>query len=127
MQADAQNKVELYLLSAPVTLRDAKGENPDTVVPAIYIRNIGNNVVYLENYFYNGKEYPLGKEVLPPVSAYDSFHYIFLPRDGTLHVSYEINFCDWKNRPWRTKGFADLRNGTWDITYTPCERANKKR
>ncbi|HJK33074.1 MAG TPA: hypothetical protein O0X11_03665 [Methanocorpusculum sp.] len=122
LQSDLQNKVELYLLCMPITLHSANGEQPDQVFPAIYIRNVGMNVLYLENYVYNGNEYPLGKEVLPPVSAYDGFRYIYLPTDGTTHISLKINFLDWQYQKWQTTGYADLQNGVWDITYSPCEK-----
>lgn len=125
-QADSQNKVELYLLSQPITLRSAKGDAPDRVLPAIYIRNIGANVVYLENYTFNGREFPLGKNVLPPVSAYDGFRYIYLPTDGTDHISLKINFLDWQNQKWQTTGYADFKDGLWEITYSPCERRTEK-
>lgn len=55
MQAVAQNKTELYLLVQTITLRDASGNQPDKALPAIYIRNIGNNVVYLDKYLFNGR------------------------------------------------------------------------
>lgn len=126
LQMNMQNKVELYLLSQPIIYRDASGKQEDKKVPAIYIRNAGSNVVYLENYFYNGKEYPLGKEVLPSVASIDSFRYIELPTDNSTHVSFEINFLDWKNVPWKTKGFADFNNGRWELTYSPCERRKKQ-
>lgn len=125
-QADAQNKVELYLLSQPITLRSAKGDTPDQVLPAIYIRNIGANVVYLENYTFNGREFPLGKNVLPPVSAYNGFRYIYLPTDGTDHISLKINFLDWQNQKWQTTGYADFKDGLWEVTYSPCERRSEK-
>lgn len=125
-QIDAQNKVELYLLSQPITLRSAKREVPDQIFPAIYIRNIGANVVYLENYIFNGREFPLGKEVLPPVLAYNGFRYIYLPTDGTDHVSLKINFLDWQNGKWQTTGYADLKDGIWEVTYSPCERRTEK-
>lgn len=125
-QADAQNKVELYLLSQPITLRSAKGDIPDQILPAIYIRNIGANVVYLENYTFNGREFPLGRNVLPPVSAYDGFRYIYLPTDGTDHVSLKINFLDWQNQKWQTTGYADVKDGQWVVTYSPCERRTEK-
>ena len=125
-QADSQNKVELYLLSQPITLRSAKGDAPDRVLPAIYIRNIGANVVYLENYTFNGREFPLGKNVLPPVSAYDGFRYIYLPTDGTDHISIKIDFLDWQNQKWQTTGYADMKDGIWEVTYSPCERRTEK-
>lgn len=125
-QANAQNKVELYLLSQPITLRSAKGDVPDQILPAIYIRNIGANVVYLENYTFNGREYPLGKNVLPPVSAYDGFRYIYLPTNGTDHVSLKINFLDWQGQKWQTTGYADVKDGQWEVTYSPCERRAEK-
>lgn len=125
-QADSQNKVELYLLSQPITLRSAKGDAPNRVLPAIYIRNIGANVVYLENYTFNGREFPLGKNVLPPVSAYDGFRYIYLPTDGTDHISLKINVLDWQNQKWQTTGYADFKDGLWEITYSPCERRTEK-
>lgn len=126
MQAEMQNKVELYLLFNSIVLRDTKKEKEDSVLPAIYIRNIGNNVIYLDSYIFNGKKYPLGKEVLPPVAAFDGFHFIYLPTDGTYHVSFEIYFYDWQNNPWKTVGYADLRNGVWEITYSPCEKIKEK-
>lgn len=122
-QVDLQNKVELYLLSQPITLKNANGTTPDIVKPAIYIRNVGANVIYLEKYIFNGKEYPLGEEVLPPVSAYDGFRYIYLPIDGTNHVSLKVLFHDWQNQKWQTEGYADLRNGIWEITYSPCKKS----
>lgn len=73
-QADFQDKVELYLLNESITIRSADGSKPDEVFPGIFIRNVGNSVVYLERYIFDGKEYPLHKEVLPPVSAYNAFH-----------------------------------------------------
>ena len=121
-QANTQNKVELYLLSQPITLKNANGSVPDKALPAIYIRNIGANVVYLEKYTFNGREFPLGKEVLPPVSSCDGFRYIYLPTDGTDHVSLKIFFLDWQNQKWQTTGYADLKNGIWEITYSPCEK-----
>lgn len=121
MQADFQNKVELYLLSQPITLKDANNKLPDKVLPAIYIRNIGTNVIYLEKYIFNGREYPLGRNVLPPVSTYDGYRYIFLPTDGTTHVSITIYFQDWQNRKWKTEGYADFTEGKWEITYSPCQ------
>ncbi len=127
MQAVAQNKTELYLLVQTITLRDASGNQPDKALPAIYIRNIGNNVVYLDKYLFNGREYPLGREVLPPVSSFDGFHYIYLPTDGTTHISLEIDFLDWTNHRWKTQGYADLNDGIWKVTYSPCERSQEKR
>ena len=124
--ADAQNKVELYLLSQPITLRDAKREAADEIRPAICIRNIGANVIYLENYTFNGREFPLGKYILPPVSAFDGFRYIYLPTNGTDHVSLRINFLDWQDQKWQTTGYADLKNGIWEVTYSPCERRTEK-
>ena len=125
-QADSQNKVELYLLVQTITLHSADGLVPDKIVPAIYIRNIGANVVYLESYIFNGVEYSLGSEVLPPVSAFDGFRYVYLPTDGTDHVSLKIKFLDWQNREWETTGFADWKNGIWSITYSPCEKRTEK-
>lgn len=121
-QLEFQDKVELYLLHGPITLRKIDGTTPDEMRPGIFIRNVGNSVIYLEKYTFNGREYPLNREVLPPVSSYDGFHYIYLPMDGTTHVSLSIDFYDWKKRHWQTKGYADFRNGLWEISYTPCER-----
>lgn len=121
-QAEAQNKVELYLLTQPITLKSADGIQPDQSVPAIYIRNVGGNVIYLERYLFNGREYPLGKEVLPPMSVCEGYRYIYLPTDGTTHVSLQIYFEDWQKKQWMTKGFADWEDGIWKITYQPCVR-----
>ena len=121
-QAEAQNKVELYLLTQPITLKSADGIQPDQSAPAIYIRNVGGNVIYLERYLFNGREYPLGKEVLQPMSVCEGYRYIYLPTDGTTHVSLQIYFEDWQKKQWMTKGFADWEDGIWKITYQPCVR-----
>ncbi|MBQ7895187.1 MAG: hypothetical protein IJ364_01355, partial [Oscillospiraceae bacterium] len=44
LQTDMQNKVELYLLSEPITLRKADGTVQDKIVPGIIIRNIGKSI-----------------------------------------------------------------------------------
>lgn len=119
-QMDFQNKVELYLIDEYITIRDSSGTYPDKKIPAIIIRNIGSNVVYLEKYIFNGREYPLETEVLPPVSAFEGIRYIELPTDATKHVSFTIYFKDWKCNPWKTTGFADWINGKWEIKYSPC-------
>ncbi|MBQ9970052.1 MAG: hypothetical protein IJP15_06110 [Oscillospiraceae bacterium] len=121
-QTSFQNKVELYLIDEYIVMHDALGQKPDKNVPAIIIRNIGNSVVYLERYIFNGREYPIGKEVLPPISAFNGIRYIELPTDSTTHVSFSIDFRDWRDNPWKTVGYADLRNGRWEITYTPSEK-----
>lgn len=122
-QADAQNKVELYLLVDFRIYRDAEGREPDKKVPAIFIRNIGGNIIYLENYIFNGRKYDIGKQVIPPVSIYqEALYAIELPTDGTSHVSLEINFLDWKNQTWQATGYADFKDGMWDIICAPCER-----
>ena len=56
MQAAAQNKVELYLLCQPITLKDMDGRQPNKMVPSISIINIGKNVIYLDKYSFNGRE-----------------------------------------------------------------------
>ena len=121
-QAEAQNKVELYLLTQPITLKSADGIQPDQSAPAIYIRNVGGNVIYLERYLLNGREYPLGKEVLQPMSVCEGYRYVYLPTDGTTHVSLQIYFEDWQKKQWTTKGVADWEDGIWKITYQPCVR-----
>ena len=103
-QAEAQNKVELYLLTQPITLKSADGIQPDQSVPAIYIRNVGGNVIYLERYLFDGREYPLGKEVLPPMSVCEGYRYIYLPTDGTTHVSLQIYFEDCRKNSGRQRG-----------------------
>jgi len=61
IKADFQNKVELYLA---VGLEQIQGE----MVPVIYIKNAGNNIVYTK-YEMNGKQFPQNKFVLPPMST----------------------------------------------------------
>lgn len=126
LQAAAQNKVELYLLSQPITLKDAGGVQPDQIVPAIYIRNVGGNIIYLKRYRFNGRSYPLGQEVLPPMSVCEAYRYIYLPTDGTTQVSLQIYFMDWQSAEWKTEGCADLENGVWNITYLPCVPLKKE-
>lgn len=122
-QMEMQNKVELYLLVDSCIHRDKNGEKPDQEVPAIFIRNVGSSVIYLEKYIFNGREYPKGKTVIPSVSAFsNAFYWIELPTNGVTHVSLEITFLDWKMRPWKTVGYADFKDGKWEISHTPCER-----
>lgn len=121
-----QNSIELYILSAPITLKDATGEQKDKIVPSILIRNLSQSAIYLNKYLFNGREYPLYDEVLPPICQYDGFHYIYLPTDGTKHVSFEVLFSSWTREKWETKGYADLTDGQWKITYQPCQRIAKR-
>ena len=117
MQIDFQNKVELYFI---VVLRQ---HSNGFAVPTITIRNAGNNVVYLTKYEFNGHEYPQNNYVLPPMATcMDASYYIDLPVDGTTHVSLKLEFEDWQRQKWQTKGYADLRNGLWELTYSPCEK-----
>ncbi len=115
-QIDFQNKVELYLV---VALEPIQGG----FVPAVYIRNAGNGVVYLTKYELNGKEVPMNKFVLPSMSICNNAYYsISLPIDGTPHFSLKIQFEDWQNLKWKTEGYIDYQNGIWELTYSPCER-----
>ena len=126
VQIDFQNKVELYLLAGQYTAHDIGNTIPDRIIPAVFVRNLGNNVIYLEKYIFNGREYPLGEEILPPLSKIDGFRYIDLPTDGTTHVSLKIHFKDWQKQLWQVDGYADFRNGKWEITYTPCEKVKRR-
>lgn len=126
IQIDFQNKVELYLLADHYTLHDINNVIPDRSIPAIFIRNVGSNVIYLEKYTFSGKDYPLNDQVLPPVSAYDGYRYIYLPSDGTTHISLIIDFKDWQKQRWQTTGYADFRDGKWEVTYFPCKKIEGK-
>jgi len=119
MQADFQNKVELYL---EILLEQAQG----ILVPAIYIRNAGNNVVYLTKYEFNGKEFPQNKFVLPPMSVSSNACYRIYLNNDTTHVSFRLKFKDWQKQNWQTEGYADFRNGVWELTYSPCEKRKEK-
>lgn len=110
-QVNAQNKVELFLYV---------GAHNDS--PVVYIKNIGNNVIYIEKYIFNGQERPLGKYVLPPVSTYDWYRYIELPTNGIDFVSLKIEFEDWDGQKWQTTGNVSYGEGEWKIFYNPCKR-----
>lgn len=97
------------MLTQPITLKSADGIQSDQSVPAIYIRNVGGNVIYPEQYLFNGREYPLGKEVLPPMSVCEGYRYIYLPTDGTTHVSLQIYFEDWQKKQWTTMVAPDKK------------------
>lgn len=121
LQVKAQNKVELYLLTEIITYKDVEGKNEEKSVPSILIRNIGGNVVYLQKYYFNDTEYSLGEEVLPPVSYLDGYRYIHLPTNGLKDSTFEIYFKDWQGNNWVTTGKANLNNGIWSLTYSPCK------
>ena len=103
-QAEAQNKVELYLLTQPITLKSADGIQPDQSVPAIYIRNVGGNVIYLERYLFDGREYPLGKEVFAAdVCMRGLSLYLFADRWNDSCFAANI-FRGLQKKQWTTKG-----------------------
>lgn len=117
MQIDFQNKVELFVFATVYT------PYPGTNIPAIFIKNAGNNVVYLIKYDLNGQERLQNMYVLLPISVCNEVCYrIDLPTDGTTHFSFKLDFEDWKKQKWQTKGYVDFRNGIWELTYSPCER-----
>lgn len=111
-QVDAQNKVEIFL-----NVEVYNG------MPAVLIRNIGNAVIYLEKYTFNGQEYPLGEYVLPPFSTYDWCWHIELPTNGASHVSLKVDFKDWSGKEWQTIGYANYGEGGWKIAYSPCKKS----
>lgn len=119
-QLELNNKVELYMKSDAIELREMNKDNSGLLVPGIIIQNARSNTIYLEKYFFNGNEYPLGKEVLPPISECGAYHYIYLPTDDRTHVSLEVFFLDWHSKEWKTVGYADYQNGQWVLTYSPC-------
>jgi hypothetical protein len=119
-----QDNVELYILSTFITLKDHTGVNADKQVPVLLIRNLSASVIYLEKYLFNAQEHLLYDEVLPPVSHYDGFHYVYLPQEERLipHVTFEIFFADWQHRKWHAKGNVSFSDGQWKFTYTPCQK-----
>lgn len=121
LQTDAQNKVELYLLCESMS-KVNPSNNIGYQAPVVTIRNISGNVVYLEKYVFNGSEHSLGKYVLPPVSDFPAFRYIDLPMNTTDHVSLVISFRDWQDNLWETTGYADVKNGIWELTYSPAKK-----
>ena len=118
-QSAFQNKVELYVLSA---FRTHKGLDE----PIIVVKNLGNNVIYLEKFVLNGSEHLTEEFIIPPVtSEHDACYIIAYPQDGTDHVSFQIVFRDWNNQAWNTTGYSDLIEGSWKLTYSPCEKMDK--
>ena len=125
IQADFQNKVELYLLVGIHAYQDINGDIIKKI-PAIVIKNVGNSVIYLEKYVFNGREYPKGRSIIPPTSSVnDACYTIELPTDGTPHVSLQISFQDWQGQKWDVTGYADLKEGFWELTYSPCVKIDK--
>lgn len=125
-QSDLATKIELYISVAPVRVFDGNEKEPKEILPAMSIINISAGVVYLEKYLFNGREYPLNEEVLPPASYTNALHYIYLPTDGSDHVSFQVFFKDWQGKLWETTGYANLINREWRITYQPCKERNRK-
>ena len=121
-QSDLTSKIELYISFAQVGVFEGNEKEPKKILPAMSIINISAGVVYLEKYLFNGREYPLNEEVLPPAAYTNALHYIFLPTDGTDHVSFQVSFKDWQGKLWETTGYANLLNREWRITYQPCHR-----
>ena len=120
---ELQDSVELYILSGPLTKIDVIGEEPNSITPAIIIKNLSTKMIYLNKYYYNGVIYPAYDTVIPPVSQLNNAcYYIHLPTNETTHVSFQIFFKDWSNKKWETSGFADLVDGQWKITNVPCKR-----
>lgn len=115
LQIEMNNKVELYLDVELFRL------NQQFLNPAICVHNVGGNVIYLEKQIIDGREYSLANQIIPPVTYISRCHTIWLSNNITYN-SFEIYFRDWKGIPWKTKGCANLHDGVWNISYSPCEK-----
>ena len=102
-----QDHYDLFARVIQITKKD--GDKSQIEIPAISIQNLSATTVYLENYSFNGRIYPVIQSPLPPVSCIpDYMYYIELPRDGQTHVSLELFYTDSLNRKWVLEGFFDL-------------------
>ncbi len=112
--------IELFII---FDVRKTKQGEDEWTIPVMKIHNLGSMVVYLQYYIFNGRKYPVGNVALPTAESFSGYSYnIELPTNGENHVSYEIYILDPLDRMWRTEGFADIINDSWQVTHLRCEK-----
>lgn len=119
-----QDVVELFATSS---LRIDLDEKQTVIrkIPFIHIQNVGTRLIYLERYIFNGSEYQKNDQILPSTysQALNNYYSIELPINGNDHVSLEVFYHDIESRSWKSRVFANLVNGFWQIETLPREIA----
>lgn len=116
-----ESPVELHGSQLLVDNRNAQG-NTISRIPHVAIQNVGKELVYLDSYTANGKEYRIDSQILPSTYSHviDNFYRIELPTSTESYVSMEVQYHDVHAHRWCTKIIAE-KNGPfgWDIKTLP--------
>ena len=107
-----QDLIDIYL---NICIDESEGKTPRAQVQ---IRNISTIPVSLIHYRFNGVERSIAPYRLPPASQYsEAYYYIWLPENGIAdYVSFSLYFMDSMKRVWRMDGFAEIKNGRWEVS-----------
>ena len=132
-----QNRINRYLLKIQdfveifiniENFQIQSSNNSSSSRPVMRIYNIGNLVIFLSAYTFNGVRYSIENAAIPPVKMFpEHYYYIELPTNGTSHVSFELLFIDSLNKKWKAEGVADCSNehNNWQIKVSRCKRISK--
>lgn len=119
-----QDAIDVYL---EIGFRNAIVKEKEMLVPVIMVHNISTLPVSLVGYTFNGIERNISAYRLPPAAQFPNAHYfIYLPLEDIDYVSFLLEFEDFFKRKWSVKGFAEIRNGRWEISsqMPACKNAD---
>lgn len=109
-----QDAVDVYL---EIGARPAKIGQETIAAPVIMIHNISTLPVALHGYTFNGIERKIPVYRLPPAVQFPNAHYfIYLPIKDIDYASFVLELEDSFKRKWSVRGFAEFKNGKWEIS-----------
>lgn len=116
-----QDSVDIYLRT--VNLVD-KEDSSKVIVSRIEIRNISATPLSLERYIFNGVERIILPYRLPPAIQFpDAYYYINLPSSDLMdYSSFTLYFEDATRCKWIVSGRAELKNGSWELSWEVPQR-----
>ena len=120
-QIRINDTVELYASYLRMVYND-KDDKLVSEVPFVHVQNVGTRLIYLEKYIFNGMEYIIDSQILPPTysQAESNFYRIQLPMNEEIHVSIHVFYIDIDGRRWNSKIFADKGGAFgWDVKTLP--------
>ncbi|MBQ3180396.1 MAG: hypothetical protein IJB55_03470 [Firmicutes bacterium] len=109
-----QDAVDVYLA---IGAYQATFEQETIYAPVIMIHNISTLPIALCGYTFNGIERKIPAYRLPPASQFPNAHYyVYLPIKDIDYVSFVLELEDSFKRKWKVNGFAEIKNGKWEIS-----------
>lgn len=119
-QITLNDAVELYaIINIKETVNIDSGNKSSS--PIISIQNVGTRLIYLDKYIFNGSEYKINGQILPPTySQANGAYWIDLPAGKEVpHVSLVIYYHDLDDRYWKSEVVADFTNSAWKASSLP--------